>query len=119
MRQTVVAIVVEHPEFTLEQINDELRRDHGQRPAIRRTTLVSVLSGHLIVFKKLEVAPSDRNSAQVKDLGSSERESNTAVLIDEAGLNLWCRRRLCSPWPEGRQSCQFSSWPKLCDDIAS
>ena len=95
MRQAAVDIIDEHPEFTLDQINAELRRRHPQGAPISRTTLASVLSGQLIVLKKLEDAPTDRNSIQVKDLRFDfadwlmrEGLQHNLVFIDEAGLNL-------------------------------
>ncbi len=99
MRQAAVDIVNEHPEFTLDQINAELRRRYPQGAPISRTTLASVLCGQLIVLKKMEDAPTDRNSTQVKDLRFNfadwlmrEGLQHNLVFVDEAGLNLWCRR---------------------------
>ena len=64
MRQVTVDIVEQHPEFTLDQINEELQRRYPQGAPISRTTLANVLSRELIVLKKLEDAPTD----QVKEL---------------------------------------------------
>lgn len=99
MVETAVAITQEHPEFTLNQINGELRLRLPHSPAIGRTTLANMLSGRLISLKKLEDAPPERNSQAVKNQRFEFAEwlmrngiQCHLVFIDEAGINLWCKR---------------------------
>ena len=55
--QAAVNITQEHPEFTLNQILAKLRDRLPNSPAIGRTTFANILSGQLIVLKKLEDSP--------------------------------------------------------------
>ena len=52
--EAAVNIVEEHPEFTLDQINSELRTVLPAHAHIGRSTLSNMLHGELIVMKKLE-----------------------------------------------------------------
>ena len=58
--------VEQHPEMTLDQINNQLRLLLSDHPHISRSTLSNVLQGQLIALKKLEDAPLQRNSLEVK-----------------------------------------------------
>ena len=66
IRRTSVDIVEEHPEFTLEQTNEELRRRLPDAAHISISSLCTILDGELITMKKLEDSPTERNSDQVK-----------------------------------------------------
>lgn len=62
-----VAVVEDHPEFTLDQLNSEVRAKLPNHPTVGRTTLAKVLHGQLVTMKKLEDAPGERNSDRVKE----------------------------------------------------
>ena len=94
-----VTLVEQHPEFTLEQLNTELRSVLPQHAQISRSTLSNVLHGQLIVMKKLEDAPIQRNSEHVKEDRQSFAQwvmqlpmHTDAIFFDEAGINLWTTR---------------------------
>ena len=98
-RDTAVAIVEEHPEFTLEQINAELRVRLPNAPRISRSTLANVLAGNLIVMKKLEDAVAERDSDKTKRLRleftvwmMNPGINKELIYIDEAGFYLWTKR---------------------------
>ena len=61
-------IVLEHPAFTLDQVNHKLRQRMPHKPQISRTTLADMLEACLISVKKLEDAPQERNSQSTKEL---------------------------------------------------
>ena len=80
------------------QINETLRVQLPQKPHICPSTLSSLLHGQLITVKKMEYAPQNRNTDDVKqqrriycewllqgDAGSGIHE---LVYIDESGFNL-------------------------------
>ena len=98
-RDTAVAIVEEHPEFTQEQINAELQVRLPNAPCISRATLANMLAGNLIVKKKLEDAVAEQNSDRTKRLRLEFADwmMNTGVnleliYIDEAGFHLRTKR---------------------------
>lgn len=98
LAEAAVNIVEEHPEFTLDQINSELRTVLPAHAHIGRSTLSSMLHGELIVMKKLEDAPIQRNSEEVKNRRKEFAEwilqamNKELVFIDEAGINLYTQR---------------------------
>ena len=101
MTNTAVAIVEEHPAMTLNQINHELRLRLPQKPSIGRTTLSAALKSQLIVMKKLEDAPSQRNTDDTKRsrqqfaewmMNEGTLARGELVFIDETGFNLHCAR---------------------------
>jgi len=91
-------IVEHHPEYTLDRINAEIRLRVPQENHISRSTLARGLDGALIVLKKLEDAPQERNSERVKESRFQFAQwilqlvNAELIFIDEAGINLWCRR---------------------------
>ena len=92
-------LVEQHPEMTLDQINNQLRLSLPHHAHISRSTLSNMLHGQLIVMKKLEDAPVQRNSPEVKHCRQAFAEwlmqlpINTEIIfIDEAGINLWTKR---------------------------
>ncbi|GFN89463.1 NAD(P)H:quinone oxidoreductase-like protein [Plakobranchus ocellatus] len=66
MRAVVRAVVEEHPDFTIRNINRELRTRLPQSPAISQTTISGILDGLLVTTKQLEDAPAERNSDRTK-----------------------------------------------------
>ena len=94
-----VLIIEEHPEFTLLQINAELRVRLPDHQQIGRSTLANVLNGQEIVLKKLEDAPQEWNTDGLKEARflfaqwiMEEAIHCELIFIDEAGINLWCKR---------------------------
>ena len=59
MMDMLVTIVEEHPPFTLNQINTELRIRLSNKPHNGRTTLMKGLEARLLKLKKLEDAPEE------------------------------------------------------------
>ena len=98
LREAAVAIVEQHPDFTLDQINSELRVALPTHAPIGRSTLSNMLHGELIVMKKLKDAPGQRNSEVAKQRRKEFAEwimqlmNKELIFIDEAGINLWTRR---------------------------
>lgn len=110
MKATVRDVVIEHPAFTLNQINAELRRRLPDRPQISRTTLADTLEACLIFVKKLEDAPVERNSLRTKELRRDYAQwllhhgiEHELVFIDEAGVNLHTKRTRGRA-PEGQRA---------------
>ena len=99
MRALCVGIVEEHADFTLDQINAELRLRAPDQRQVSISTIARALQGELIVTKKLEDAPAERNNEAVKDRRQDFAQwiMNAAVntemiFIDEAGINIWTKR---------------------------
>ena len=100
MRTTLQEIVEEHPSYTVDQINHELRLRLPDKPHIQRTTLNTALIGQLLVLKKLEDSPAERNTNETKTrrrdfanwLLNDGIQRQELVYIDEADINLYCSR---------------------------
>lgn len=95
----LTAIVEEHPTFTLEQLKTELAVRLPDKPPLSTTSVARCLTGRLIVLKKVEDAPLERNSTRVKELRNvyarwllGQGVAMEVIFIDEAGINLWVRR---------------------------
>lgn len=95
----LVAIVEEHPGFTLRQINQELQSRLPDKPHLSLTTLCRGLEGRFLVLKKFEDSVAERNSDQVKERRMAYAQwlmmngvNNELVFLDECGINLWTRR---------------------------
>ncbi|GFS16994.1 DDE superfamily endonuclease [Elysia marginata] len=94
MRAVVRAVVEEHPEYTIRNINRELRTRLPQSPAVSQTTISGILDELLITTKKLEDAPAERNWDRTKQ----QRHAYVTLLmhelifIAEAGINIWTKR---------------------------
>lgn len=94
-----IAVVEQHPDFTLDQINTELRAVLPQHAHICRSTLSTMLNGQLLVMKKLEDAPQQRNSDRVKNERLIFAQwlmqygmHHELIFIDEAAINIWMKR---------------------------
>lgn len=92
-------IVEEHPTFTLNQIKVELHERLPNKPNLSITSIARCLTGRLIVLKKMEDAPVDRNSYNAKERRHNyaqwllhEGVAQELIFIDESGINLWVRR---------------------------
>ncbi|GFO21048.1 transposase [Plakobranchus ocellatus] len=99
MRAVVRAVVEEHPDFTIRNINRELRTRLPQSPAISQTTISGILDGLLVTTKKLEDAPAERKSDRTKQQRHAyatwlmhEVQETEFIFIDEAGINIWTKR---------------------------
>lgn len=95
----LVAIVEEHPGFTLRQINQELQSRLPDKPHLSLTTLCRGLEARLLVLKKLEDSVAERNSERVKERREAYAQwllmngvNNKLVFLDECGINLWTGR---------------------------
>ena len=66
MRCELEMIVNENLAFTLAQINTALRQRLPRKPHISRTVLADTLKAALLVIKKLEDCPAERNSEATK-----------------------------------------------------
>ena len=66
MKDAVVAIVEDHSEFTVEQINQELRRRLPNKRRVCNNIASNMLHCRLITLKFVEDVPAQRNSTQVK-----------------------------------------------------
>ena len=69
----MVAAVEDHPEYTLGQINTELRAALPNKPAVTEWTVAKKLKTQLIVLKKMETVQQDRNR---EDVCQARREYN-------------------------------------------
>lgn len=97
MRAALVDIIVEHPAFTLNQVNAELRHRLPTTPHLSIATLHRALKLQLITLKKLEHVPEERNRDDVVDARRQHAEwfvtnVDEVVYIDESGFNLWTAR---------------------------
>ena len=91
-------IVQESCEFTLQQINDDLRRQLPQKPRVCNNTVANILNCRLITLKLSRDIPQQRNTPEIKTarrevaewmLRNGERE---LIFIDESGFRLWMKR---------------------------
>ena len=98
MINIIVSITEENPQFTLAQINAELRRRLPQKPNICDNSVAKALDGRLITLKIIRDAPVQRNSPETKTarmemanwlLFNTNAEK---VCIDESGFHLQMRR---------------------------
>lgn len=99
IRRCLAHIVEEHPIFTLLQLKAELEAQLPTKPLISTSTIARCLEGQLIVMKKIEDAPRERNSESTKESRKAYAEwllniglQQEIIFIDEAGINLWTRR---------------------------
>ena len=91
MIDEIVAITEEQPEYTLSQINAELRLRLPQKPAVCDNTIAKALDGRLITLKQIRDSPAQRNSPETKKARKKMgtwllRNADTEkVYIDESG----------------------------------
>lgn len=93
----VVAIVERHPDFTLQQIKEQvmaLMRD--QQLQLSVTSIARALDGKLITMKHLQDCPAQRNAPCVKEARSAYAEwyfneglNRTLVYVDESCFNIF------------------------------
>ena len=84
MIDNMVATVEQHSEYTLGQINTELRVALPNKPQITETTVARALKHQLIVLKKLETVQQDRNR---EDVLHARREYGEWLLNVVNGMN--------------------------------
>lgn len=99
IRECLADIVEEHPTYTLSQLKAELEARLPAKPVVSTSTIARSLEAQLIVLKKMEDAPQERNSEVTKLLRKEYAEwllnsglQQELIFIDEAGINLWTRR---------------------------
>lgn len=100
MIQTIIAIVEGHCEFTLQQINAELRLRHPNKPRICENSIATALNARLITMKLTRDVPTQRNTEAIKN----ERKDMAnwmllhsaveKIYIDESGFRLWLKRSM-------------------------
>ena len=67
MKQVLLDTIEFHPTFTLLQLKSELQSQLPHKPHVSPTTIARCLVDNLIVMKRLEDAPHERNSNITKD----------------------------------------------------
>ena len=98
MRNTVVSIVEDHPEFTIEQINDDLRLRLPAKRHVCNNTISNILHCRLITLKLTRDSPVQRNTPTIKakrrDMADWLLQNGDVekVYIDESGFRLWIKR---------------------------
>ena len=98
----MMEIVEEHAEYTLVQINTELRSALPHKPVVTESTIAKTLKNRLIVLKKLETVPQDRNREDILQARKSYAEwllnvvnginHTELIFVDESGFNLFLSR---------------------------
>ena len=101
MQLKIVDIVEGHPEFTLAQVNCQLQTDL-LKPRISIQTISKSLRDQLIVMKKMETVPQDRNRPDIIDARraytawylevANMEQPPELIYVDESGFNLWTAR---------------------------
>lgn len=102
--------------YTLDQFSAEARQRPPNVPSMSRTTLSNLQQNQLVLLKKMEAAPMDRNASHAKDLRFvfaqwliQEGIQEQLKFIDEAGLNLEQKNSWPSTtWRESSQICHFT-----------
>ena len=74
----MVATIEDHSEYTLGQINTELRAALPNKPAVTESTVAKTLRNQLIVLKKMETVQQDRNR---EDVRQARREYNQCKML--------------------------------------
>ena len=99
MKETLVEIEEGHPDFTLDQINAQLRMMMPEAPRVSRTAISNALKNHLIVVKTLRNAHAERNNDRTKERRQAfanwlmtNMASMSFIVVDETGTNSWTRR---------------------------
>ena len=98
MEGAAVSIVEQHAEFTLAQINHELRLRLPDKPHVCDNTVSNMLHGRFITMKLLRDVPAQRNCPRVKTARREMAEwllanaQTEKVFIDESGFRLWLKR---------------------------
>ena len=99
MQQCLVRLVEQHPNFTLDQLNVEMRHELPDKPVVCGSMVHRLLKGQLITLKKMD--PAERNRDDVKHarrihcewlLQGQEGDLAELLYTDEAGFNLWMAR---------------------------
>ena len=71
MQQCLVRLVEQHPNFTLYQLNVEMRHELPDKSVACASTVHRLLKGQLITLKKMNNIPTERNRDDVISLHSS------------------------------------------------
>lgn len=98
MKDTAVSIVEDHPEYTIDQINTELRLRLPQKRHVCNNTISNALHCRLITLKLTRDPPEERNSQIVKAARKGMAEwllqhgDLEKVYVDESAFRLWIKR---------------------------
>ena len=79
MIKTCIQIVEDHAEYTLSQINAELRRRNPNKPIVCDSSISKMLPGQFIKLKKLETIPAERKSSRVNQSQESRVQSGSTM----------------------------------------
>ena len=66
LQQCLVRLVEQHPNFTLDQLSVEMRRELPDKPVVCASTVHRLLKGQLITLIKMDDIPAERNRDDVK-----------------------------------------------------
>lgn len=100
MIEATIAIVEENCEFTLQQINAQLRVRLPNKPRVCDNTIATALHARLITLKLTRDVPAQRNTEAVKDARKEmanwmlRNSAAEKVYIDESGFRLWLKRSM-------------------------
>ena len=99
MKNEIEQIVHRHPQYTLNQINQELRTALPNQPHIHRSTLAKTLDKMLITVKQLQTVNEEWHRPDVLDARVDYVNwfhqggiNNHLVYIDECGYNIYTSR---------------------------
>ncbi|GFR65927.1 transposase [Elysia marginata] len=87
MLETVFAILSDHPDYTLIMMNQELRVRLPDAPHVTSSTISNILKGQLIIMKKLEDAPVERNAVR-----TTTQRRDFATWVGADGTSFWPMR---------------------------
>lgn len=112
MIQTLTSIVEERPEYTLTQLNAELRHRLPTKPNVCDNVIANALHGQLITLKMTRDVPAQRNTDVVKNARNDMANwllHNTVIekiYVDESGFRLWLKRTMGRS-PRGERAFRF------------
>ena len=98
MALTLVTIVEDHAEYTLNQLNEELRHRLPTKPRVCNNVIANALHARLVTLKLTRNLPEQRNSEEVKSARKEMAEwllrnaLTEKIYVDESGFRLWLKR---------------------------
>lgn len=123
MKDMLVSIVEDHPEYTIDQMNQELRLRLPEKRHVCNNTISNMLQCRLITLKLTRDSPAQWHTPTIKTqrrdmadwlLQNGDLEK---IYIDESGFRLWIKRRgeravrLVNGRPGGHMSVIFAVYP--------
>ena len=88
----------DHAEYTLNQLNEELRHRLPTKPRVSNNLIANALHARLVTLKLTRNLPEQRNSEEVKSARKEMAEwllrnaLTEKIYIDESGFRLWLKR---------------------------